>query len=162
MGDYDYSNSRKSCLFCHKPGSGEPSRRHNVKFLRNSVERINFPNGAIWIGGIDQGYLKQFFFEEKFSSLKESAPAIILAHNPLAFDAIDENQDVYVLAGDTHGGQIPLPTWVWKILGYEKNKKYNQGFFRQGQKKMYVSRGIGTSHVPIRLFRRPELVVLHF
>ncbi len=27
---------------------------------------------------------------------------------------------------------------------------------------MYVSRGIGTSHFPIRFMRRPEITVFHF
>ena len=89
-------------------------------------------------------------------------PALILSHNPLVFEQMDKNQHVVVLAGDTHGGQIPLPSWAWEILGYEKNARYNQGYFQKGNKIMYVSRGIGTSHLPIRIFRRPEIVVLYF
>jgi predicted MPP superfamily phosphohydrolase len=67
-----------------------------------------------------------------------------------------------MLAGDTHGGQVPLPAWFLRIAGYDKNVLYNQGLFEEGGKKMFVSRGIGTSHIPIRLFRKPEIVVLHF
>ena len=67
-----------------------------------------------------------------------------------------------MLAGDTHGGQLPLPAWFWRLVGYEKNARYSQGMFRDGRKRMYVTRGIGTSHLPLRLFRRPEVVVLHF
>jgi hypothetical protein len=89
-------------------------------------------------------------------------PAIILIHNPILFDRIDNNQDVLILAGDTHGGQIPLPPWLWSVMGYKKNALYNYGFFEEGQKKMFVSRGIGTSHIPIRIFSPPEVVVLHF
>ena len=37
-----------------------------------------------------------------------------------------------------------------------------QGYFHEGRKMMYVSRGIGTSHLPIRILRPPELTVLHF
>jgi uncharacterized protein len=43
-----------------------------------------------------------------------------------------------------------------------KNASYSQGYFKKGDAKMYVSRGIGTSHIPIRLFIKPEIVVLHF
>jgi predicted MPP superfamily phosphohydrolase len=67
-----------------------------------------------------------------------------------------------MLSGDTHGGQIPLPGWFFGIMGYDKNALYNQGLFERGSKKMFVSRGIGWSHMPIRLFRRPEVVVFHF
>jgi uncharacterized protein len=162
MGDYDYSNSRKSCLFCHNPGSGKPTKQHNVKFLRNSFEKINTPTGSAWIGGADREADREFFNEKNLPFSKEKSPIIILSHSPLIFDLINDNQNVLVLAGDTHGGQIPLPSWLWRLLGYEKNARYEQGWFERGKKKMHVSRGVGTSHFPIRFFRRPEITVLHF
>ena len=162
MGDYDYSNSRKSCLFCHEQGRGKPTRKHSVHFLRNSVEQLNLATGSIRIGGIDQDFSRPFAGDKELRSFLEKDPAIILSHNPLFFDQLDENQDVLVLAGDTHGGQLPVPSWLWRILGYEKNAKYNEGWFEEGKKRMYVTRGIGTSHVPFRIMRRPEIVVIHF
>jgi predicted MPP superfamily phosphohydrolase len=162
MGDYDYGNSRQSCLFCHEPGSGKPARRHNVRFLRNSVEKIDVENKVVRIGGVDHEFEKISFSDDEPFWGENTYPSIILAHDPLIFDTVTNDHDVLILAGDTHGGQIPLPAWVWKILGYEKNARYNHGFYQDGKKKMYVSRGIGTSHLPIRSLRRPELVVLHF
>lgn len=162
MGDYDYRVSRKSCLFCHAPGTGKPTLRHSVRFLRNSVELINLPDGHLLIEGFDEGSEQSVFAGETLRSSTKNAPDIILSHNPLAFDQLDKDQHVVMLAGDTHGGQIPLPSWIWKLLGYEKNARYNQGYFQEGNKTMYVSRGIGTSHLPIRILRRPEVVVLHF
>jgi predicted MPP superfamily phosphohydrolase len=47
-------------------------------------------------------------------------------------------------------------------MGYKKTALYCEGIFKNGYKKMFVSRGIGTSHFPIRLFRQPEVVVFHF
>ena len=161
MGDYDYSRSRNSCLFCHEPGSGNPTKRHRAKFLRNSVDRIETINGPLWIGGIDNEG-DAFFSKETLSFLNDKGPIIILSHSPLIFDLLDWDRDVLVLAGDTHGGQIPLPSWLWQFLGYEKNAKYEQGGFREGKKRMYVSRGIGTSHFPMRFLRPPEVTVLHF
>jgi predicted MPP superfamily phosphohydrolase len=53
MGDYDYSNSRKSCLFCHEPNTGNPTKKHPVKFLRNDLEKIEIDGTKVWLGGID-------------------------------------------------------------------------------------------------------------
>lgn len=161
MGDYDYSSSRKSCLFCHEQGTGRPTTRHNVTFLRNDTEPIRLSNGDIWLVGIDPGSA-HIDSAHTPTRLLNKNPAILLSHNPLIFNSIDNKQDVLILAGDTHGGQIPLPAWLWGILGYKKNAGYNQGLFQEGIKKMYVSRGIGTSHLPIRLLCPPELVVIHF
>ena len=159
LGDYDYSNSRKSCLFCHEAGRWRYTSRHQVHFLRNSLEKVNLSNAAFWIGGVD---IEEEHPKKNSSIFKKKEPVIILSHNPLSFDLLYKDQDVFMLAGDTHGGQIPLPSWLWRIMGYEKTASYCQGIFKKGHKKMFVSRGIGTSHFPIRIFRKPEVVVLHF
>ena len=161
MGDYDYSSSRKSCLFCHEQGSGKFTERHKVRFLRNEMELDSLPDGYAWLGGSDPGAEFNYITNEGIRFLEEKTPSIILSHSPLIFDLVFD-QDVLILAGDTHGGQIPFPSWLWGILGYEKSALYNQGLFQKGQKRMYVSRGIGTSHFPIRILCPPELVVLHF
>jgi len=161
MGDYDYSNSRNSCDFCHERGSVKSTNKHNMRFLRDSIQRISLSKGVLLLGGIDMEFdLPKG--EEELLPLTANTPTLVISHSPLAFEYFDEDQDILVLAGDTHGGQIPFPAWFWKIFGYEKNARYNQGWFKKGNKQMYVSRGIGTSHWPIRIMRRPEVVVLHF
>jgi predicted MPP superfamily phosphohydrolase len=160
--DYDYSRSRTSCLFCHEAGSGQPTRRHNVRFLKDSLDHVSLPDGSISIGGIDREAELPFSSDVFSFPEKLEEPVIILSHDPLNFELIDDDQDVLMLSGDTHGGQIPLPSRLWELLGYEKCARYSHGLFERGNKKMFVSRGIGTSHVPIRIFRPPEVVVLHF
>jgi len=163
MGDYDYSNSRKSCLFCHEKDSGEFTKRHRVHFLKEKYEQIKLEEGVFWIGGADFTENHDAFRAETRKLSKERRlPVMILSHNPLLFDKLDSDQNVFILAGDTHGGQIPLPSWLWRIMGYEKNALYNYGVFQRGEKKMFVSRGIGTSHLPFRLSCAPEIVVFHF
>lgn len=160
LGDYDYSRSRQSCLFCHEQGTGKPTGRHGVVFLKNRAAEVVMSGRTLRIVGID--------IEDEPSSLlllqggKGDPPVIALSHNPLVFDLVPDDQSVVLLAGDTHGGQVALPDWVFDLLGYRKNARYNRGLFEQINKKMYVSSGIGTSHLPIRLFRKPEVAVLHF
>jgi predicted MPP superfamily phosphohydrolase len=158
MGEYDYSSDRKSCLFCHAPGSGDPTSRHNVHFLRNSVERVVIDGKNLPIAGYDGGSDVK---ERIWPGAGEESAAIVLVHSPLVFDSVKDGK-MLVLAGDTHGGQVPFLGWIWKLLGYEKNAKYNYGYFFSGQKKIFVSKGVGTSHLPIRFLCRPEVVVLHF
>ena len=154
MGDYDYSNSRKSCLFCHNKGAGKFTDKHPVKFLRNNTTQIVLPSGKLVIAGFDGDY------DEGRSNY--NGAEIILSHSPLFFKDLKSDKEVLVLSGDTHGGQVPLPSLVWSVFGYEKNAKFNYGLFKDGKKTMYVSRGIGTSHIRFRLFCKPEVVVLHF
>jgi predicted MPP superfamily phosphohydrolase len=164
LGDYDYSNSRKSCLFCHEQGSGQPTRRHQVKFLRDTCEMVVIGKSSVRICGIDGAKSDESITNgpKMKQTLGDDKPTIVLSHSPLALENFSKDDDVLILAGDTHGGQVPLPAWVWKLLGYKKNAKYEQGWFEEGKKKMYVSRGLGTSHFPIRFMRPPEITVFHF
>ncbi len=162
MGDYDYSNSRKSCLFCHKDGSGERARLNQVEFLKNSGEFLGLNGERLYIFGIDAVEIFSDFLSQVLNKPENDEPVILLSHNPLNFDLLSNTKNILILAGDTHGGQIPLPSWFWGIIGYEKNEKYNYGLYEDGKKKMFVTRGIGTSHLPIRLFCSPEVVVFRF
>jgi predicted MPP superfamily phosphohydrolase len=162
LGDYDFSRSRMSCLLCHVEGSGAFTKIHQVHFLRNSTEIVDLPNGSIQISGIDSYGEEETLPPQRLQVIKTKEPEIVLSHSPLLFGLFGKDQHVLMLAGDTHGGQVLLPAWFLKIAGYDKNVLYNQGLFEEGNKKMFVSRGIGTSHIPIRIFRKPEIVVFHF
>lgn len=198
MGDYDYSNSRRSCLFCHEPGSPYPTRRHCIRFLRNSFVLLNLDGKRLLIGGLENESKNEFsvmmnplssaFFlhssldqkiprnaektvesisrENRFDphpiGFAPGLPVLLLCHNPLSFHSFPMEAQWMVLAGDTHGGQIPLPSLVWRGLGYRKNEKFNYGLFRHGSNQMFVSRGLGTSHFRFRFLTPPEIVVLQF
>jgi uncharacterized protein len=161
MGDYDYSDSRRSCQFCHDPGTSRPASGHQVHFLRNNSIEISVEGKSLQITGIDRD-LGTFDQQDTPDNILIHGPALVLCHNPIAFDLVHPDQPIVLLAGDTHGGQIPLPSFLWHFIGYEKNARFNSGLFKAPLKQMYVSRGLGTSHLPFRLFCPPEVVVLHF
>ena len=161
FGDSDYSFSRKSCEFCHEAGGHGPVTRHGVKFFRNSGEYIKTDKGRIFIAGIDAGPR----LDEAIgigSLLPNDAPVILLAHCSKIFDSIDRGTDILVLSGDTHGGQVLLPGFVWKLIKWKPDPDHMHGFFQEGEKALYVTSGIGTSNLPFRLGVPPEVVVIRF
>jgi predicted MPP superfamily phosphohydrolase len=64
-----------------------------------------------------------------------------------------------VLVGHTHGGQIGIPFLIEKSKSANKSS-FMSGLFYTSTTKMYVNRGIGTTHIPIRFFNRPEITLL--
>jgi hypothetical protein len=61
-----------------------------------------------------------------------------------------------LLAGHTHGGQVaPFGLALTLPSG---SGRYVAGWYRDAGPPMYVSRGIGTSLIPVRLGATPELV----
>jgi len=162
MGDYDYSDSKNSCLFCHQNGTGKPTNAHSVQMLRNSSQKITIGNQTLKVVGIDKGYDDLNGGFKIQDSADQEMISLVLSHSPLAFDKFSDKDKIFIFSGDTHGGQVKLPKWVFKFFGYEKNAKYNYGVFRQGNKTMYVTNGIGTSHFRFRLFCQPEIAVFRF
>lgn len=82
---------------------------------------------------------------------------ILLAHNPLRLEEASQLGIPLMLSGHTHGGQIVLPG-----LGAVAARKFPiiAGTGRKERTSAFVSRGVGTVYVPIRLNCPPEVAVL--
>ncbi len=114
-------------------------------------------------------FTKTYREENKLSKLEknlkdmsdDSIFQILLCHRPELFDIyIDENIDL-IFSGHAHGGQFRIP-FLGGLLapGQGFFPKYTSGIYREGKSSLLVSRGLGNSIVPIRIFNRPEIIVL--
>jgi uncharacterized protein len=86
-----------------------------------------------------------------------AGPLFLLAHDPRRLTEAAALDIPLVLSGHTHGGQVVLPG-----LGAIAAQKFPvvAGIGRLRQTTMFVSRGVGTVYVPIRLNCPPEAAVL--
>ena len=84
---------------------------------------------------------------------------VLLAHEPQFIDEYAEGNPDLVLSGHAHGGQVRLP-YIGGIYSPEQGlfPKYSEGMHQLEHTKMIVSRGLGNSRFPFRIFNRPELV----
>lgn len=87
---------------------------------------------------------------------------VLLAHMPHCFKNYAKGGYALVLSGHAHGGQwrIPLTKQGIYAPGQGLLPKYTSGAHTLGNTKMIISRGLGNSQFPLRLFNRPELVVV--
>jgi predicted MPP superfamily phosphohydrolase len=86
-------------------------------------------------------------------------PLIVLSHNPDLFPLLPDWPSL-TLAGHTHGAQVNLPVVRDKVTPSDHGTRYAGGLVREGARVMYVSRGIGTSTLPVRFRAVPEVVML--
>lgn len=86
---------------------------------------------------------------------------IVLMHSPDGLLAIGDRHFDLALCGHTHGGQIALP-WGAPIVmpGGRLNRQFSRGHHAiagSRPRALLVSRGVGCSGVPVRLFAAPEV-----
>jgi predicted MPP superfamily phosphohydrolase len=85
---------------------------------------------------------------------------ILLLHFPDDIGRIAPKAFHLALAGHLHGGQICIPTWRGKVRLEHLRAPYWEGLHETPAGRLHVSRGLGTSFVPIRLLARPEATIL--
>jgi len=90
--------------------------------------------------------------------VRDAAPAtVLLAHDPRRIVEATALNVPLVLSGHTHGGQVVLP-----LLGAVAAQKFPiaAGLLRRDKTTLFVSRGVGTIYVPVRINCPPEVAVL--
>ena len=92
---------------------------------------------------------------------EESVFQILLSHRPELIDLYaNENIDL-IFSGHAHGGQFRIP-FAFGLIAPDQGffPKYTSGVHTQNQSTLIISRGLGNSVIPVRIFNRPEIVVV--
>lgn len=95
--------------------------------------------------------------------IPEGSAKVLLAHKPQFIDKYAEFGYDLILSGHAHGGQwrIPFTGIGLYAPGQGKFPKFTSGVHTRGKTKMVISRGLGNSQFPLRLFNRPEVVIIN-
>ena len=140
--------------------------RIGINVLYNEKRRLDIAGIPLTVVGFrDYTFLKNGKFQDidmVLHGLDRSRFTLVLSHQPQLFPRLAEHQPDLVLAGHTHGGQVRLPFLpVLYAPGQGCLPKYGYGWYTLGFSRLYVSKGIGATHFPIRFWNRPELTVIH-
>ena len=170
--DSDYRDIRPLLRQLHAPmgvwlvrgnweRNGIPRNEHGfyasvgVHLLLNEAKPIR---DDVWLVGVDDVIVGNPDINIAMKAVPPNVYAIALFHEPAYFDQVAGKVPL-ALAGHTHGGQvrIPLVPVVWLPRG---SGGFLEGWFSEQNSRMYVSRGIGTSNLPVRFLCRPELAMI--
>ena len=140
-----------------------------VRMLRNNSATVEIKGKFINIlgiedtrdSGVNNNALLVKYADEALNTLNinhTANPNILLCHKPYVFDDLSQKGFDLILSGHTHGGQIVFAKFAGVNLSIAATvNKYIDGLYRSGDSQMYVSRGIGTVGLPIRLNCPPEI-----
>lgn len=158
----------------------EKLKQKNINVLENEISKIKIKGNIINILGLAEKRVdKGEMFYSKVNSRYEienvenlfrklenlKGIKIVLSHYPENFEYVGNysynkyNFDI-MFSGHAHGGQFILPGLGGVFApGQGLFPKYYKGIYGN-KNKLVVSRGLGNSGFPLRLFNRPNLVIV--
>lgn len=154
-----YQNYKELLAACH------------IHILENERARFPIRGMDITLFGLEIGqeYYGRFCYrrlrEEEVRTLlgkpDEDSFNLLIAHNPMGFEAYAKWGADLVLSGHLHGGFMRLPL-VGGIISPQMHvfPKYDKGLYRRGKTSLVVSAGIGNHFPPPRIFNPREMVVI--
>ena len=87
--------------------------------------------------------------------------SLVLSHRPELLPAYAEAGADLVLSGHAHGGQVRLPGIGGLFApGQGILPRLTSGVHARGETRLVVSRGLGNSTFPLRVFNPPEIVTV--
>lgn len=128
----------------------------NIGFtvLLNSNTKI----GELYVAGVEDLQTSIPNIQQALS--ETNSPRILLTHSPDIYYDVKENVDL-ILAGHTHGGQVYIPLIGAPIIPSKYGSKFAKRVIKETQNKMIITKGIGTSILPLRFCSVPEIVVIN-
>jgi predicted MPP superfamily phosphohydrolase len=111
------------------------------------------------LGGVDDLWKGAQNLPGAVGDARERDFVLLVSHNPDYAERLHGAPVDLMLSGHTHGGQVALPGWA-PILPSNYGQKYRAGIAHAGRTTVLVTTGVGTTVVPLRLFARPEIVLL--
>ena len=130
-----------------------------VVVLENQAVRVLRPAGSFWFVGLADLFTRHVDSEAALSQVTDDAPVVVLSHHPDVFASMPPRVAL-TLAGHTHGGQIRLPLLGPPVVPSHFWARYAAGHVEENGRHLFVSSGIGTSILPVRLGVTPEVVIL--
>jgi hypothetical protein len=107
-------------------------------------------------------YMSYGNFDMAFNLIPDSVLSLLLVHDPAAWDAAEQYDRMpqLALAGHTHGMQAGLPWPGGYVSPASIYHKYWRGLYSKEDKYIYVTTGLGTIGMALRIFMPPEIVVI--
>jgi predicted MPP superfamily phosphohydrolase len=148
LGNHDWADDG--------PGMRAALRAAGITVLENDA----VPAGdRLWVAGVEEARFGRPDVGRALRDVPDGAPVILLSHDPDVFPAVPARVALTV-SGHLHGGQVGVPVVRRPFLPSRFGERYARGHVTEGGRHLFVTTGIGTTGLPVRLLAPPEAVVL--
>jgi len=133
------------------------ARRGARLLVNEAAPLVASSRGDVWLAGLDDALDGMPDADLALAAVPRGAYVIGVVHCPVLFDDVADRFPL-VLAGHTHGGQIRIPGLPPLYMPHGC-RPYVSGWYERQGSRMYVSRGVGSPSLPVRVACAPELAM---
>ncbi len=152
---HKYKNELISCGVCFLENERVYLPETNIELFGLEIERYYYKR--FYRRPMEEGYIKS-----KIGKSNDNHFELLIAHNPDYFDKYAQWGADLTVSGHVHGGVMKLPVLGGVVSPMMRFfPKYDGGLFKENEKQMILSRGLGMHTIPIRVFNPGELVIIH-
>jgi uncharacterized protein len=136
--------------------------RYGLGMLRDEARLLRFGSGVLNVAGVDfqRSTHREDYLRDAERLIVPGATNLMLSHNPDVFPvAVEKGYDA-VISGHTHGGQVTVEIFNQTLNMARFVTPYVAGLYRMDGRSCYVSAGLGTIAIPVRIGAPPEITLL--
>lgn len=128
--------------------------KQGLRVLQNEAIKL----GPLVVGGVDDDYSGHDDVPKTFAAMDALGPGVplIVSHSP---DIVPDlpRRVAAIFAGHTHCGQIRLPLIGAISYVSRYGDRFACGDIRDGEQRLFVGAGLGTSILPLRFLTPPDV-----
>jgi len=141
--------------YCTQRGAG-----FGFHFLRGRAVGLRFGNAVLNVAGHDYQRKSRTYLPGVESLVRPGAVNMLLQHNPDVFPRAAAAGFDITLSGHTHGGQVNFEILHENLNVARFFTPFVRGEYELNGRRVYVSSGMGTIGVPVRIGAPPELTLI--
>jgi predicted MPP superfamily phosphohydrolase len=153
LGNHDLWSDDRSIV--------EALQQAGAAVLVNRWVQLPDPWDDVAVVGLDDPWTGRPNADEAFSGLDPSWFRLILCHSPDGLLRSSLYRSDLYLCGHTHGGHVATPWGPIVVSHGALSRTFSSGFGQHGERKVFVSRGIGGIEVASRFFAPPDVLILN-
>lgn len=126
-----------------------------VQMIDNRALPVQTGGCRFWLAGLGDLLEGRPNVQATFATIPADAAVLALTHEPALWPRLPASA-VLTIAGHTHGGQIS-PFGVFTPRRFRADSHALRGAYTEGGRMLFVTPGIGTSILPMRMGVPPEI-----